>query len=363
MRSGVNSFTPLSGIISGILKDKENAQNMRTSKSTTLSKSESADSISDFSDSDSESEDYVAPGDNETKYFQNIFKTFPSAKPMSSYYWSGIRWVDADPVRISRKFYKKELTIISWNVWFGLRNREGRMHALGQIVRQHDPDLIAFQEVTPDLLKLIQSQKWMREYFASDCDGKTMETYGNVVFSKVAFNELFMCKLESRMGRKAILANIIVKGSHPLVFGTYHLESHLEDGPYRASQLKAFKELTQHCPNVILVGDTNFTADNESDSLGTRFKDTWRELYQSNPTDAARNPGLTFDTSTNDMARQERSDLKQLRLDRCFYTHDTIEPTEMKIIGEKPYFPNEWISDHYGILIKLRVKENPSQHV
>jgi len=258
--------------------------------------------------------------------------------------------------QLGENFRKKEFTIISWNIWFGLRNRETRMLELGKVVRQYDPDLIAFQEVTPELLKMLLSQKWLREYFITDNEGRTLDSYGNVIFSKVKFFELSITALESRMGRKAILSTLLVTGSIPITFGTFHLESHLEDVPYRASQLNAFRGLTQHCPNVILVGDTNFTSDQELMTLGPRFKDTWHELYQSNPMEAIKNPGLTFDTSANDMARNERSDLKQLRLDRCLYTHETIQPVEMKILGQSPYSPNEWISDHFGIMMKLRVK-------
>jgi len=235
------------------------------------------------------------------------------------------------------------------------------MEALCNAVRQYDPDIIAFQEVTTDLLKMILSERWLKQYYISDCDGKTLETYGNVIFSKIKFNELSITPLDSRMRRKALLSNLLIKGSDPLTFGTFHLESHLEDAPYRARQLDTFRELTTHCPSVVLVGDTNFISDQETDTLGPRFKDCWKELYQSNPTDAQKNPGLTFDTSTNAMAKEERDDLKQLRLDRCFYTYETIEPTEMKILGQTPYFRGEWISDHYGIMVKFRVKDQVKQ--
>jgi len=347
-------FTPLSGILNSILN--ENAKKAaERSKTDTLANSGSA-SFSDFSESESEEEEFVPEGDNETKSFGGNHKL--SSKSVPFWYWNGSRWADAESVQIGRKFCKKDFTIISWNIWFGLRNRESRMDALGKVVRQFDPDIVAFQEVTSELLKMILAQKWIKEYYISDCDGRTLETYGNIIISKVRFHELFMSSLESRMGRKALLSTLLVKGSIPLTFGTFHLESHLEDAPLRASQLHAFKDLTSNCQNVILVGDTNFTSDTETETLGNRFRDTWRELYQTNPTDAAKHPGLTFDTATNEMAREERPDLKQLRLDRCFYTNETMAALEMKIIGETPYQGNEWISDHYGIMVKLQLK-NP----
>jgi hypothetical protein len=41
---------------------------------------------------------------------------------------------------------------------------------------------------------------------------------------------------------------------------------------------------------------------------------------------------------------------------RCFFTPDTIEPISMKLLGTTPYANSEYISDHYGILVKLRIK-------
>jgi len=234
------------------------------------------------------------------------------------------------------------------------------MSALGKIVREYDPDFIGFQEVTVEMLPMILNQKWAKDYFVSDPEGKLLENYGNIMLSKISFHECVVSKLESRMGRKAMLGNFLVQHSQPIIIGTFHLESNKEDVPYRKNQIKVYCDLTGKCPNVILVGDTNFSSDSEADSLGTRFKDAWRELYQKTGEDTF-NSGLTFDTETNDMAKEEYKlqkieTPKIMRIDRCFYTHDTIEPISMEILGKKPYEDKEWISDHYGIAIRLRMK-------
>jgi len=154
-------------------------------------------SLSDF-ESDSE-EEYIPPGENHSKFLKQNYKF--STKFLIQWYWNGLRWAEADNISVGRKFQKKEFTIISWNIWFGLRNRETRMLELGKVVRQYDPDLIAFQEVTPELLKMLLSQKWLREYFITDNEGRTLDSYGNVIFSKIKFYELSITLLESRMGR------------------------------------------------------------------------------------------------------------------------------------------------------------------
>lgn len=139
-----------------------------------------------------------------------------------------------------------------------------------------------------------------------------------------------------------------------MVFGTFHLESDPQDTLKREGQLIEFREATAKAHYCFLCGDTNFVEDSEADTLGDRFGDAWRDLY---PDQA----GLTFDTVANKMGKEEyvsmgRTADKQKRLDRLFYTKDTIEPISMEILGTQPYWKNEYISDHFGIFIKLKLK-------
>jgi len=135
--------------------------------------------------------------------------------------------------------------------------------------------------------------------------------------------------------------------------GTFHLEPLPEDVAYRVSQLKLIKDLVRTSPLVVLIGDTNFTTEGESVSLlGPTFSDAWQTLN----TGPGASPGWTFDTTTNEMAREEcvklRIGEKRFRQDRCFYTHDTVKPIFMKVLSE-----TRLVSDHYGILVGFKVKE------
>lgn len=141
-----------------------------------------------------------------------------------------------------------------------------------------------------------------------------------------------------------------------LVFGTFHLESDPQDQAKRASQLTEFRMATEDAHYCFLCGDTNFVLDSEADTLGNKFGDVWKDLYPDTP-------GLTFDTVANQMAKEEyvsmgRTADKQKRLDRLFYTKDTIEPLSMEIIGTQPYWKNEFISDHFGIYVRLKLKDD-----
>lgn len=150
------------------------------------------------------------------------------------------------------------------------------------------------------------------------------------------------------------LGSVVVKDSPQLVFGTFHLESDHRDVPVRARQLTEFREYTSAAHYCFLCGDTNFSSDSEIETLGLKFKDIWQELRP-------QEPGLTFDTVANPMAKEEYLSMgktadKQKRLDRLFYSAETIEPVSIEILGTKPYWKNEYISDHFGIFVKLRLK-------
>jgi hypothetical protein len=47
--------------------------------------------------------------------------------------------------QISKSLNYKDITIVSWNVWFGLRNRVQRMQMLGKVISEHDPDFVCLQ--------------------------------------------------------------------------------------------------------------------------------------------------------------------------------------------------------------------------
>lgn len=58
-------------------------------------------------------------------------------------------------------FDSNQLVILSYNVWFDNRKQKERMAEIGRIIAASNPDLIALQEMTPTLCKLLFSQEWV----------------------------------------------------------------------------------------------------------------------------------------------------------------------------------------------------------
>jgi len=225
---------------------------------------------------------------------------------------------------------------------------------LGNLIRSKNPDFITLQEIKPKFMNYLNNRKWLRGYYISSNE-KDFDPYGNIIISRYKFYEFASLPFQNtKMKRKMMLSTFICEGGPQLTLGTFHLESFPEDVDKRKEQLQTFHENTEHSKYVILCGDTNFVNDDEDNILKPKFKDAWRELHQKTDQEAQENPGYTFDSETNIMAKLEQK-TRRARIDRCYYSHENITPVQMEIIGTKPYRDEEYISDHYGIYIKLRI--------
>eukprot|EP01128_Nolandella_sp_AFSM9_P008303 TRINITY_DN491_c0_g1_i1.p1 TRINITY_DN491_c0_g1~~TRINITY_DN491_c0_g1_i1.p1 ORF type:complete len:389 (-),score=54.50 TRINITY_DN491_c0_g1_i1:51-1217(-) len=284
-----------------------------------------------------------APGPGPVKVIGRPAKleNIVNAWPFSPHRWDGISWVTVhvsfQQSKEQKDFDSKdEITILSYNAWFGNHRVEQRMKAIADLIENHDPDLIALQEMTPFLLRHLLSHKCIRNYILSDPTGKEYNRYGNMILSKVNFSSLYLRNFESNQGRKALWGKVPYRGKE-ICFGTFHLESYPKDHPYRKQQMCLFSHLTREDEIVILTGDSNINFDDEGKNFGERFADAWEQLYQKTSLEKSQNPGITFDLYKNRMGREAAGFSMKARLDRCFYTHSILQPHSMEVIGTEPF--------------------------
>jgi len=141
---------------------------------------------------------------------------------------SNRRWERCGDSLGNSSFPKRELTILSYNVWFDPANAINRMNSIGKIIEEVNPDLIALQEMTPYLCQLLFCQPWVSSYCVSDYLGTELGKvndqwrYGNIVLSKVLFHELLLRDFPSEQSRKALWGSVMVDNSQ-LTLGTFHL--------------------------------------------------------------------------------------------------------------------------------------------
>lgn len=267
--------------------------------------------------------------------------------------------------------------ILSYNVWF----REDlelhkRMQAIGDLVQLHSPDVICFQEVTPNIYDIFKQSTWWSVYRCS-------------VSSEMSYSRPYFCMLLSKlpvksfsnnpfsnsiMGRELCIAEVEATSGKSLVVATSHLESPCPAPPKwdqmyskeRVVQANEAINLLNKQPNVVFGGDMNW--DDKLDGqypLEDGWIDAWSQLRPNEN-------GWTYDTKSNQMLTGNRT--LQKRLDRFLCHFHDFKITSVDMIGmeaipgvsynkEKkvrkeikqlvlPVLP----SDHYGLLLTISSK-------
>ncbi|XP_062013532.1 uncharacterized protein LOC133729920 isoform X1 [Rosa rugosa] len=259
------------------------------------------------------------------------------------------------------------LKVLTYNVWF----REDlemhkRMKAIGDLVLQHCPDVICFQEVTPDIYDIFQQSNWWKMYQCSIPNQMAIsQPYFCMQLSKLQV-KAFSCRpfSYSAMGRELCVTQVEVQGDKHLVVATSHLESPCPGPPKwdqmyskeRVDQAKEALNFLKKNPNVIFCGDMNW--DDKLDGqvpLPDNWIDAWVELRPGED-------GLTYDTKSNQMLSGNRSLRK--RLDRFFCCLHDFRVSKIEMIGTKAIPGLSYIKEKKvkGEIKKLELPVLPSDH-
>ncbi len=249
---------------------------------------------------------------------------------------------------------RRSLTLLTWNVWFGLEKPYRRWTELLAIVRRVRPDVVAFQEATDPFLSMLRKEPWVKaSYNISDPYGEEIGAYGNVIMVSSPLIGVEAHPLESDMDRKLVVARTTLAGSDWAV-GAVHLESFRESAGTRGRQLEQTLEIMAPFPNAALLGDFNFCSSwvEENDRIPTSYVDLWPAVRS--------DAGLTVDTAANPLRLRDGRDEKRVRFDRILVRSPVAVPTEASLLGTKPIRgekPSLFPSDHFGVLGKVRLLE------
>lgn len=244
------------------------------------------------------------------------------------------------------------LTLLTWNTWFGrLRFRE-RSAALLNELSWRAPDVVALQEVTEPLIRLIAADPYVRAHYQlSDLDGSTFErgaSYGVLMLSRLPIARAGTLALPSRMGRRLLVAQL----ENGLTVATIHLESTPECALERAAQLRIIQPaLAELSEDVVLMGDMNFAAEAplETAALDPSFLDVWAQRHPGHP-------GYSVDSLRNDLRRQaEGGQHSQKRIDRVFLRSARWRADSISLTGTEAIDGGLFISDHFGLEAVLTV--------
>eukprot|EP00746_Dinoflagellata_sp_MGD_P006723 gnl/MRDRNA2_/MRDRNA2_113232_c0_seq1.p1 gnl/MRDRNA2_/MRDRNA2_113232_c0~~gnl/MRDRNA2_/MRDRNA2_113232_c0_seq1.p1 ORF type:complete len:259 (+),score=47.63 gnl/MRDRNA2_/MRDRNA2_113232_c0_seq1:59-835(+) len=240
------------------------------------------------------------------------------------------------------------IRILSLNIWFSKHGFEERMAAIAEMLKRHDPFVVAVQEMTDEhFAELQRHDAWnMFQWSMSPGDGG----YYTLIGSKLQLKS--PCKRspfpQSRMGRDllscSLLPSTLPGASAPFGFATSHLES-LDFAKERKSQMmQLFGELNQY-EDAIFCGDTNINEAIDGETvLPAGWQDAWQLLRPGEP-------GFTFDVKTNTYIQQYDGwavkNNARLRFDRFWVRLRNYQVKKIEVLTEP------LCSDHYGVLLDL----------
>jgi tyrosyl-DNA phosphodiesterase 2 len=245
----------------------------------------------------------------------------------------------------------KNLSFITYNVWFDTHNWNFRLNALMNIFQTYLPDFICLQEVTQNFLDNLTNQEFVqKEYYISD---NFKKGYDVVILSKYPV-EFYKLNLPTGMGRNLILAQLYIKNKMTneielTYVSTSHLESLEFNMNYREKQLKIIFEKINEAKHSFFMGDFNFDPKwKEQDQIDKSYLDAWvSNCIQKN---LKEEDGFTMPANEQ---------FKEWRPDRLLYKSNIVNLKSFEIIGKEniPINPNESYSnvnvktpsDHYGL--------------
>ncbi|KAL0926730.1 hypothetical protein M5K25_002975 [Dendrobium thyrsiflorum] len=174
------------------------------------------------------------------------------------------------------------IKVMSYNVW----SREDvevieRMEAIGKLIQKHSPDIIFFQEITPNIYAIFYHCQWWKLYQCSVPPEKATKKYFCMLLSKLPVIT-FRNKSFKNSKKEICLAKVDVGTNNHLVVATTHLKS--PNPPKmncskRLAQAEEAISLLNNLPNVVFGGDMNW--DESSDGpfpLEEDWVDAWTEL-------------------------------------------------------------------------------------
>lgn len=245
-----------------------------------------------------------------------------------------------------------ELRVLTYNVLADPVEPDARVAALSRIMQEANADIIALQEVTPWFTARLLREPWTEPYHRARQDGRTVIAHEFVILSRFRLLDFHTSPLPGAQRRVLHRITVDLAGT-PTAIATCHLESLLDDGPTRATQLEAFFADLAVFEEAIFLGDFNFGDGEQPETVRLReeFVDAWRAVHP-------REPGFTWDVERSPFARRESFPGEGgRRLDRMLLKSTRWVPATATIVGDEPLagsagamFP----SDHFGLLVTLR---------
>ena len=264
---------------------------------------------------------------------------------------------------VDRTVTRKQISLLTWNLWYPSVKMRERMEALGQIVQELEPDILAFQEVTLQNLALLRNQSWFSKYHLIPPDISNEVDHSVVILSVFVVDKWFPhpFKKAPYRNRKIVTAELKNAVSSPkFVIAVTHLVHARYNTLQRELQLKETLQVLSSYDNVCVMGDMNIQSGTTAVDGVVVLPSSWIDAWLSLPGNTDSN-GYTFDQSENPFAAPKRSSnatIIKARVDRVFCKLSGFQVKEMRIVGDKLTKSKIVPSDHYGLFTVIEQSEN-----
>ena len=270
---------------------------------------------------------------------------------------------------VGRFVSRPQISMLTFNLWFYAEKMRERMQALGQIIHELQPDVLTFQEVTPDNFALLKEQHWFSRYYLIPADDFGKQGRSSlVILSAFLVDKWFIYTFKNPPpNRKLVIAEAkaaALSKSMKFVVGTAHLAHAGYNTRLRELQLNESLTLLSVYDNVCLMGDMNIEHKVDGDII---LPWAWIDAWLFIPGNTNSN-GYTWDRSKTSFAlareRSVNATSYQARLDRVFCKLSDLKVKEIRIVGDKLSKSGVIPSDHFGLftVIQPSVKTGSQKH-
>ncbi|MCT7662106.1 endonuclease/exonuclease/phosphatase family protein [Mycobacterium deserti] len=244
---------------------------------------------------------------------------------------------------------RDELTVSTYNVWFDSKCADLRFRHIAELLSRDSPDVMVFQEVTAEALKVFLAQRWIRDDYAcaavvDDEVGK----YGMLLLSRLPIRRVVYTRLPTKADRGLLRAEFMINGGTTAVCSV-HLDSGKRSRWIRGWQLRAVFRALRDVENALIMGDFNMR-DDENERIAEPYRDVW-------PTLRPDDDGFTEDTSINLMRYDMKDKHRHVRFDRVLLKGRDWVPEDIELLGTEPIskkHPRIFPSDHFGLRCRIR---------
>lgn len=255
------------------------------------------------------------------------------------------------------------IRVLSYNIWFDSYKRNERLQSLIKVVDEYKPDVLCFQEMTPEVYESMQKQLPEYQYIFPN---RLKFSYGSVIMSKhiitQSYNEFYP---ETQMGRNLLAVNILMNNNN-ITVATSHFESQFNAiNTTKTSQYiyanNILNKLYDMLSPVIFCSDTNILKNEEK----YFFKDClWDDAYNKKIEQYTDENELnkfktdneyTYDTVKNtNLVNRNIKEIRS-RIDRIVYKgSDILQLKDFAMIKKISHNDDE-PSDHFGILADFNI--------